>query len=386
MKKIVFAALAALAFAGSAFAEVTLNFYNKVYEDDVVWAKAGKDETGYVSALGIPADETWKDFPAIKERMFVELESDQVDAMIKATVYYDDFDEKHFGVEGLVNDWYVEFRPVEIVTLGLHDNIFSTGSYLPIYDDNLQGGNIGSDGFSVIVRPNQFNKAFRFAFTVPFSFEGWDVNYVNGTEEDGEDKFHFGAGIIFTLPQVELGATLKNPNDSDFTLIGVSAAFPTLFGLNEGLNVGVGFTYDKTKEAGYDDLIMDFAGITGEQLVNAFVSYEKDAISVTAEVLYAIDQEDYEGELYTAVNFGYAVNEKLGLGCTAKLLTVKDTSNLSWDPVWSAGVNADYQLDDHNSFGAGFEFMNWGGAEWKGAGKYEGISGIKVPVYWKWSL
>ena len=383
MKKIVIAAFAALAFIGSAFAEVKLSFYNKVYEEDVIWTKGSEDKSGGIlTAAGLPGKDAKTDFPALKERMFAEVKSDQVDAMGKGTLAIDDYDEKHFGFDGKVDDWYIEFRPVEILTLALHDNVSSEGSYLPIYDDNLQGGNIGSDGFTTVLRPNAFNKALRIAVTVPFEFDGYndtDQNYINGSKDDGEDEnFHIGAGFIFSLPQFEIGATLQNIPCSDHRLIGVSAAFPTLFGLNEGLNLRVGFTNSKEEAAGFDDLI-EFVGVTGENVLNAALTYEKDAISLAVEAVYALDVDDGDPESYEAISFGYAVNEQLGVGVTGKVITFSDSD---YSPVLEFGVNADYSVTEHSTVGVEFDFFTWGGIK----DIYDGLKGIKVPVYWKWSL
>ena len=226
MKKIVIAAFAALAFIGSAFAEVKLSFYNKVYEEDVIWTKGSEDKSGGIlTAAGLPGKDAKTDFPALKERMFAEVKSDQVDAMVKGTLAIDDYDEKHFGFDGKVDDWYIEFRPVEILTLALHDNVSSEGSYLPIYDDNLQGGNIGSDGFTTVLRPNAFNKALRIAVTVPFEFDGYndtDQNYINGSKDDGEDE-NFGPeneveeevlGVVYKY--INLNASLFRCEDNKF--------------------------------------------------------------------------------------------------------------------------------------------------------------------------
>lgn len=371
MKKIVIAAFAALAFIGSAFAEVKLSFYNKLYEEDAVWTKEGDDST--------------TDFPALKERMFAEVKSDQVDAMVKGTLAIDDYCGKHFGVSGNINDWYVEFRPVEILTLALHDNVSSEGSYLPIYDDNLQGGNIGSNGFTTVLRPNAFNKALRIAVTVPFEFDGSDTNYFNGSKDDGEDEnFHIGAGFIFSLPQFEIGATLQNIPCSDHRLIGVSVAFPTLFGVNEGLNLRLGFTNSKEGYAGFDDLV-EVAGVVGENVLNAAFTYEKDALSLAAELVFDTDDKNDSDpfdiyDLYAALSFGYAVNEQLGVGLTGKILVDmnSDTSKDN-DPVYGFAANADYAVNEHSTVGAGFEYYMTTQAD-------VDYAAVKVPVYWKWSL
>ena len=36
-----------------------------------------------------------------------------------------------------INDWWVEFRPIDKLTLGLHDTIWADGAYLPIWDDHV---------------------------------------------------------------------------------------------------------------------------------------------------------------------------------------------------------------------------------------------------------
>ena len=380
MKKIAIAAFAALAFIGSAFAEITLSFSNKLYEEDPIWIKEG--------------DESSTDFPALWEKMSVEIESEKVDAAIEGKFAIDDWDEKHFGLQGEVSDWYIEFRPIEILTLAMHDNIYSQGSYLPIYDDNLSGGNIGSDGFTVVVRPNQFDKALRIALTAPFSFGGEDdtdgINYFNGKKEDGEDEnFHIGAGFIFAQEKFEIGATFQNLPCSDDRLIGVSVAFPTLFGVNEGLNVGLGFTNAKGKDAGFDDLVKEDFGVIGENILNLAVTFEKDAFSCAAEVVFDLDDKNDDNsadiyDLYAALNFGYAINEQLGVGLTGKVLTDlnSDTSKI-YKTAFEIGVNADYQLDEHNSFGVEFDYFM---TTIDNTDDKTDISAIKVPVYWKWSL
>lgn len=367
MKKIAMAVVAASVFGASLFAEVKLTFENKVFEDDVIYSKVDKDSDGVT------------DFPALKERMEFQLDSDRVDAYIKATLALDDYDEKHFGVQGEVNDWWVEFRPVDIVSLCLHDNIYSDGSYLPIYDDNVAGGNIGSDGFTTVINPPVFNKAFRLGLTVPFSFAGDDgLNWLNGNKDDDEDEnFHFGAGVIFSLPKFQIGATFQNIICSDDRLIGVSVNLPETF--VEGLKIGAGFTKAATKDAGFDD-ILDFGfaavGVTGENVINAAVSYEKDAFSCAVETLISTE-DDTEVTLfnkYVGVSLGYSVTDALSFGAFGKFLLVTD-KDVFEDNAMGFGFTADYAINDNNTVGVEFDYNKCGDA-----------SAIAVPVYWKYSF
>lgn len=362
MKKFAVAALAALAFAGSVFADAKVSFTNKVFEDDVFYFDDGND--------------TYKDFPALKERMEVQLDSERVDAYVKATVSFDDFDEKHFGVAGDIDDWWVEFRPVDVITLCLHDNIFSDGSYLPIYDDNVSGGNIGSDGFTVILRPEQFNKAFRIGFTVPFMFLQPELsfakpgvaNYFNGNEDDGEDEhFHCGFGIIFSLPNFQIGATVQNIACSDDRVIGASLNFPGTFA--EGLTVAAGFTNAKDESAGFDDLVV-FGGVTGENVINAAVSYEKDALSCAVETLISTDS-DLDYNKYVAVSAGCGVTEALTIGAFGKFL-IADAAE---DNAMGFGVTVDFATGKNSVIGCEFDYDMCGD-----------MSAIALPVYWKYSF
>ncbi|MBQ0052536.1 MAG: type IX secretion system membrane protein PorP/SprF [Treponema sp.] len=371
MKKIAMAVLAAAVFGASLFAEAKVTFENKVFEDDVISFDDGNEST--------------TDFPALKERMAVQLDSDKVDAYVKATLALDDYDGKHFGVQGEVNDWWVEFRPVDPITLCLHDNIYSDGSYLPIYDDNMAGGNIGSDGFTTVIRPPVFNKAFRLGLTVPFSFDGSedekDRNYFNGNKDDGEDEnFHFGVGVIYSLPKFQLGFTAQNLTCSDDRVIGVSVNFPGTF--VEGLTVGAGFTNAAAKDAGFGDILSfsdDYAvGVTGENVINAAVSYEKDAFSCAVETLIStedkVDGEKFLFNKYVGVSVGYAATDALSFGAFGKFLLVTD-SDVFEDNAMGFGFTADYAINDNNTVGVEFDYNMCGDA-----------SAIAVPVYWKYSF
>ena len=371
MKKIIASLVAIAALSSAAFAEVKLSFYNKLYEDDAI---------AYHSDA---ADETTTDFPALKERMFVEVLSDKVDAMVKATFALDDFDEKHFGLQGSVNDWYIEFRPFEVLTLGLHTGIFADGSYLPVFDDNIGAGNIGSDGFTVTVRPV---KGLRISATADFTFDGdpAGVNWLNGKKDAGEDEeFNIGIGAIYAHDLFEVGLSIQDAIDSDDRQIGFYAAFPKLFGKVEPLTLRLGFAYADNGKA-VDDLIgHSFAGtltsvnnvcaggVDYEKLFNFSAVYEAEKFTVAAEMLYNLDDAASDYDLYSAASLSLGMVEKLTITATGKILA--DLSSSGAENLLGAGLAFDYDVNDNHTVGAAFEMD-----------QCDKDYAIAVPVYWKY--
>lgn len=109
MKRIAMA-LAALVMTGSAFAADVV-FYNKLYEDGVIWEDNGSDSE--------------IKFPGIKDKMNVEYKSEHVDAAITTIMkvakdYEDGTDNgatKDFYLDGYIDDWYMEWRMFQAVTI-----------------------------------------------------------------------------------------------------------------------------------------------------------------------------------------------------------------------------------------------------------------------------
>lgn len=406
MKKIALA-LAAIAFSASAFA-ADVSFYNKLYEEDPFYF-----HNDY-------ADENSKDFPVLKDEMSVEYQSEHVDASITAVAGLDDFDDKHFGIDGYIDDWYVEYRLLQPLTLGLHDNIYMDGSALPVYDDNLSGGDIGSDGFTVVYRPSFLNDALRIAATLPFNFtkddfNEDDTNWLKTKDDDDDTKYvNLGLGAIYDHEFFQIGVTVQDILDSDERVFGSYISFPNLFGAVEGLTIGGGFTHTSREDikideknytdytiaglegAGFDDLTW-FGGVTGENLVSANLTFEKGGVpvSLAADFLYNLGQkyiygsyDETEGwsdgsvyvwDLYAAATLTFGITEQLSAYVGGKLLVdTNNDSNIQEDKaenVYGVNLGVDFQLDDHNSLGAGFEYQIWDS-------DYQ----IAIPVYWQWTL
>lgn len=401
MKKIALA-LAAITFSASAFA-ADVSFYNKVYEDDPFYAHTDKKYTEDHK------NDSATDFPVLKDEMSVEYKSEHVDAAITAVVGLDDFDERHFGIDGYIDDWYVEYRLFQPVTLGLHDNIYMDGSALPVYDDNISGGNIGSDGFTVVYRPSFLDNKLRLSATLPFNFTKDDFdeenpNWLKTKDSDDDTKYvDFGLGAIYDNELFQIGVTVRDILDSDERVFGSYISFPDIFGKVEGLTVGGGITHTERKgfsgddysaeeldDAGFDDLTW-FGGVTGENLVSANLTFEKEdlPVSFAADFLYNLGEkfcgaqddgsEIFAWDLYTAASLTFAINDQFSAYVGGKLLVdTKNDSKVQKDKaenVYGVNLGVDFQLDDHNSLGAGFEYQT-----------FDSNYMIAVPVYWQWTL
>lgn len=378
MKKIIASVVALAAVAGLAFADVKVNFYNKLYSEDPFLVHEHNDN-----------EDKWETnayFPGIKERMYADIKTDKVDAGVKGTFkFFQNNETDHFGFSGAeINDWWVEFRPFDIITFGLHDDIWAEGSYFPIWDDNVSGGNIGSSGFTAVLRP--LGDSLRIGATIPGSTISYfyntvtdevdeveGENYLNGKTEDGEhDSFHFGLGAIYGIEQLEIGVAFQNIPCGDDRQLGGYVNLPGLFGAVEELTVGAGFTH----AWGLTGLVGDVAGqgVAYENLLNAYATYEADSFGITAEVAFNL-ADDSVGtyDFYTAAAVSFGLADKLTATATGKFLF--DLSSDSEDMALGAKFGVDYEVNEKNTIGAEFEF-NKCGDYWA----------IAVPVYWKYTL
>lgn len=365
MKKIVMA-LAAMVMAGSAFAADVV-FYNKLFEEGVLWEKEG--------------DDSETKFPGITDKMHVEYKSEHVDASITTIIGVEkDYEDgtKDFYLDGYIDDWYMEWRLIQALTIGLHDNIYSDASVLAIVDDEMEGGNIGSDGFTAIYRPEMFNRALRLAVTLPLEFtkDGFDAskaNWLKGKDlRSGDTRYvNFGIGAIYTGSAFQVGFTAKNLLNEDLRFIGFTLNFPNIV---DGLTIGAGFTNTKSKEALCEDM-----HVTGENIINAQLAYETGAFRFDAETVIGLDKEELFDK-YFGVMVGYEATEALALGAKFQMFMYGKDNGIGLDKnAWLAGVTLDYTIDEHNSVGIEFDYA-------EGGSKDYAVKQIKVPVYWKWSL
>jgi len=209
MKKMVLGAVAALTLAGAAFAgEVTVEFENKI-SSDVVTIKDGNSE-----------------FAGIKEQVTAELSTEKVDVGVSLITYFNKDDNDNFGLtEYEFDKAYVELKPVDWLGITFNRKVFTEGSYLTIWDDNIANGDIGSN-LGLFVRPVE-------NLTI-----GAGVNVPSVFANEAENKFDFTAGVDYTTDVFSVGVTLRNPvNNLGFGIFGSYKGV-------EGLTVNVGFAYN----------------------------------------------------------------------------------------------------------------------------------------------
>lgn len=366
MKRILASMVAVAAvWGGVSFADVQVDFYNELYSDDP-----------FLQVRDDNKDGDWESearFPGIKERMYADIKTAKVDAGVKGTLYFgQDWGANHCHLSGEINDWWVEFRPIDIITLGLHDTIWADGSYFPIWDDNATAGNIGSDGFTFVIRPI---KMLRLSATVP---SGMDYE-VKKNQFGGGHNFHFGTGAILDLDMFQASVNMQCIPCSVGRQFGTFINMPGFFGVVKALSIGAGFTHawgyeEKWNQNYLKDLIADF-GMAYTNLLNTYVTYDARLFRLNAELAWDFDFDDNAKgyDFYTAVAFSFGLVDKLSATATGKLLF--DFADNGLGNGYGASFAVDYEINKRHAVGAKAE-----------VNKVDKYWDFAIPVYWKYSL
>lgn len=370
---VAFAAAALLSV--SAFAQ-SVEFTNEL-SSDVATIRKGKVYNG-------GEDETTKDFAGLEENVVATFTSEKVDAELDVTFILDDWNDKNFGFAWDDVSWFVEYRPVEKIALGFHEDVWLEGSYLPIYDDNVALGNLGSEGFTVAATPIE---GLKIAVTVPFG-EGDDgVNYFTRKDEDDETvKLNIGFGAEYAFEEMfTVGAAVSNVADSDNRGFGVYAMLKPL--AEQDFVIRAGYSYSKAEgeiteddevvgkyyENKIDDLsISEDFGVFGKSLFNVSVEYSLDALSFSAETLFNTDDKNSDYDMYFAACVGYELSESLSADVTGKFLF--DNSSNGAEPVIGVNPNVAYTFGSH-TFSAGLNYETC-----------DGDSFISIPLSWSYAF
>lgn len=386
IKKVALAA--ALALTSSAFAEVTFNAYNKLFSDMTLVEKSTYKIGGYEE------DDDSKVFQGVTNRIYAEITTDKVDAMVKADVSigHQDGSEDDYGLKwnGLVKDWYVEVRPLSFLSLTYHSDIFAEGSYFPIYDDNVAAGNIGSTGFSVVFRPEQV-EGLRFGVTLPFTEETTNWVLVDGKTKEGlettEEKINVGIGAIYDFGLAEIGASVRDVADSDERLLGFYIYSAGLFGYVEGVNLRAGFAH-AWDAVGVEDPVWALDGygsVYGENLWNVAVEVtDVLPVALTLEAAGNTNSEDSLFDLYGAVTVGIGINDQLDLSLTGKIGTDLN-SDTDIGSIYAAEAALDFAFTEHDTLGVAVDVGFASGLKVDtdiGTAEVDYL-GFYFPVYWK---
>ena len=302
--KKVIALLSALSLSGFAFADAELSFKNEV-SSDIVNIVSEKDSEGKVS--------TKTEFAGIKNKTVVDFSSEKVDAgidirfflnnkdsvrpsngenytytFIGGNAYSVNMENGEITPSFYIKDYYIEYRPVEILTIGFHDTINTEASYLPIWDDNASTGNFGSD-FTVCLRPvNGLRIATGFDF---MSYFGMDADE---TDVNGQNGFIWNSGIDYTIEDLfSIGFTARNVLSKDRAF-----GFYSSLSAVEGLNLGLGFGINESGIGEYE--------LSGNILMLG-ASYENEDAAMNFALDFATNfgNDQSEKDLYLAASWGW---------------------------------------------------------------------------------
>ena len=227
-------------------------------------------------------------------------------------------------------DWYIEFLPFDMVGINLHHDMWTPGSYLPVADQHITGGNLSSEGVTIALYPIE---KLRITATAPFDFDVLSGDdWINAELEDetvgdpygtgatnnldwirnGSDgfKFNMGYGAEYTIGNfLTIGGTWKDILDSYcrqagayFSLIGIPH-FTINLGYTwsqHGFKQGTVFDYWEL-----DDAYGEYGKITGHHVVNLGVAAQFGRFNVALDGIYNILKDQSVFDLYAGLGVGY---------------------------------------------------------------------------------
>lgn len=297
--------------------------------------------------INISDDKTDTGFAGIKNEANAEYSSEKLDIGVKLIVDIakEDDDSLSIGSEGFVDDYFIEFRPVDLIGIGFHRGYSVAGSFLPCLEKEIDASNFGSD-LGLFLYPLE---GLVVSAGVDF------ISYLG--REGAKPLVNFGAEYAVG-ETIIFGAAFRNIVSDDRT-IGAYASFTGL----EGLTLNAGFTYNGEIE--------DF-NISGN-LINAAVMFNNGPLGIYADAVFAVGGEkDLANELYAAAyaNYYFTDNWFAGLyGCFTN-----DSDN---DDAWCVGINPSvgYTFNENSTVGAGV-YVN----------VMKDTKTISFPVYWKYNF
>jgi len=293
MKKITLAIITSIVLTTGTFAqEVNITFEN-IASSDTVYISDGNVE-----------------FTGITEQVSAKIESDKIDAAVSLITEFGN-DEDSLGITGYeIDTAYIEFRPVEMLSLDFNRRIPTEGSYLPVTDDNVGNGNLTSD-FSVVLRPIE-NLSVAAGIKLPSVFS------------DSEDKIDLDAGVDYTTDLFSAGATVRSPiNNFGF---GVFGSFKGV----ENLAVNLGFAYND-----------DFCNVAGN-LLTLGATYEISILTFGFDFVTNFGNDG--NDLYTALFAEAGITDNLAIHAQATVNMDFADSNAT---ETAAEIGAAYVIENH---------------------------------------
>lgn len=402
---------AAAAVAGISFAQdnegrhYEVSFSNELSTDCVTSVKA-KDDADYEKDTGSA-------FAGFVEKAEAEFKSEKLD--LGGSIEYTFSPVK--GPEAILKDedvdgynfelsdysYYIEFRPVQRVTLGWHDDVRTPGAYLPVWDDDLTLGNMTTeDGLAIIVRPVD---GMRLCFGMDQSKFGLkdDDDDDNGDETKAKPIINFGADYNYNN-LVHAGFAVKNVaassayNEDEEAWeerqlgIGVFAKVTPV----EGLELYLGYSHNDYDGIGFGlvDPLERFT-LQGQNVATLGATYEAGNLSLGFDAAFnfnGADDNDDDGlaqfaesdgnryDTYFGLNVGYQIMDNLSAGITVLCAIDRDSNDDLFDDKADAyfafAPEVAYSINANNEFTVGFNYEMAG----------SDYSAFSIPVKWTYSF
>lgn len=330
MKKIVLGMLSIAFFASNLFAE-GISFENEV-SSNIVDIEIPQEGDSSVA------------FSGISETVTVEYESEKVLASLSAAFVLGNNEDDVFGInwDDEAFDWSVEFIPFDFLSIIWHKSVTIYGSYLPVVDANVNGGEMGSD-FGVVVSPIENLK-----IAAGLGFESLF------TGDNAHVILNFGADYNIN-DMVVVGAAAQDII-GDGRSFGVYASYIGL----EGFCINAGYTFN----GDIDGMIF------GDNLISASATFEKDSFAFALDVATNLGA-DLAYDLYAGAKVDYSINDNLSVGASA--MTTFDFASEGFAPSINLYPYGEYVVNNH-TFGFGVDLTICEGVQ------------IGIPVYWKYAF
>ena len=344
--------------SGLAFADSEVSFTNKL-SSDIVEIENNDDDS-----------ET--SFAGFKNKSTFEYTSDNLDAMLEMTFWSkvatdpknpldadDDKDYFAIGDGGYdFGDSYIEFRPFEVLGIEFHEKVFVAGSYLPVLDDNIATGNIGSD-LGLLIRP------------VESLVFGAGLDFISAFGHD-DRKPIFNFGVEFANEDFSIGGSVRNvvgdeneENGTDELAFGVFTQLKMI----EDFEFNLGFAYNDSVEP-------DVGAVSGN-LLTAGITYTAESFWIGLDAVTNFgNSDDFQYDLYSGLVAEFNLNDNFVLGGVfANTLDFESDDDKDIAPNFQINPYVTVTVEKHE-FSAGVNIFF----------TTENTSNISFPVYWKYKL
>ncbi|MBO4386963.1 MAG: transporter [Treponema sp.] len=388
---------AACLFAGMAFAqekEYEVSFSNELSTDTITYAKAEGHEKDSATV-----------FAGIVEKAEAGFESEKLSFSVMGEWTFqpvktvedalDDQDVKGNQFTLTDHDWFIEFRPISQFAIGWNDDLFVSGSSLPVWDDDIKAGNYTTnDGLALIARP------------VEGLSIGVGLDQCSFGLDKPKDKFkpliNFGANYSYqelfaagvAVQNVAGSSVLDDEGNEEERKLtfGVFASITAV----ENLTLNLGYTHNDYE--GIDFGLVDpfeMFNIVGQNVATLGATYEAAGLSLAVDAAFnfnGADDTDKEGlsqfaeadgnryDAYFGLCAEYAITEQFTAGVTGlialDLSSNDDAFEDNADLYFAIGPAVKYAFNDHNEFSLGVNFE-------KAGSDYQAMN---IPLSWKYNF